>query len=282
MSHGAAQPAGRRPRIVDVVFAASRGTSWGARGLLLALVAALGVHGSLIMWAKDAGQSLESWSADLALRVHEALSEEELDVAQPPPPPPTPPPEPEAPTPPPKAAPRVPVARREAPAEKPQPPARAGRILAQAPDPNEPVDLTGETFVSGMADAYAGGVTTASGTSRTAVRAVAAAPAPAAKPRARSAGPDRSGPVSLPEQDWSCPWPREAEGEPIDEQVVVMRVWVRPDGSVESAKLVHDLGHGFGQAALACALRTRFTPAKDRAGRAIRAQSPPIVVRFTR
>jgi protein TonB len=282
VTQAAPDPAPARPRIVDVVFGASASTRparWPS--LVLALIGALSAHASLVLWARGSGQSLESWSAELAMRVHEALTVEELDeVVKPPPPPPAP--APEEPPPPSPASVREPIARAKAPSEKPQPPAQAAQILAVAPDPNAPLDLTGETFVTGNADAYAGGVTTASGTSRNPVRAVVPAAAPSPARHAQASAPDLSSAVALQEQNWSCPWPHEAEGEPIDEQVVVLRVWVRADGSVESASLTRDFGHGFGQAAVACALRTHFVPAKDRAGHALRAQSPPIVVRFTR
>jgi protein TonB len=95
-------------------------------------------------------------------------------------------------------------------------------------------------------------------------------------------GPDRSTTVSLEGQSWTCPWPPEADSEQIDEQTVVIRVVVDPDGSAESAEIILEPGHGFGKAAVACALRTHFTPAHDRDGNAIRTRSPPIRVRFTR
>ena len=95
-------------------------------------------------------------------------------------------------------------------------------------------------------------------------------------------GPDHSRPVSLADDDWNCAWPRSAEAADIDEQAVVIRVVVRADGSVESAQLVHDPGAGFGAAALECARRSRFRPALDRQGKALRAASPSIRVRFTR
>jgi protein TonB len=88
--------------------------------------------------------------------------------------------------------------------------------------------------------------------------------------------------VSLEGQSWSCPWPPEADSDRIDEQTVVIRVVVDQDGSVKSAEIVVEPGHGFGKAAVACAKNTRFTPAHDRAGNAVRARSPPIRVRFTR
>jgi protein TonB len=102
-------------------------------------------------------------------------------------------------------------------------------------------------------------------------------------PSPDGAGPgDRSGSVSLEDQSWSCPWPRGADADQIDEQTVVIRVVVDADGRVESARVLSDPGHGFGEAAVACALRSRFNPARDRAGRPTRSSSPPILVRFTR
>jgi periplasmic protein TonB len=98
----------------------------------------------------------------------------------------------------------------------------------------------------------------------------------------RGSGPDLSTKVSLEGQSWSCPWPSEADSERIDEQTVIIRVVVDPDGSVRSAEIVVEPGHGFGKAAVTCALNTQFTPAHDRAGDAVRARSPPIRVRFTR
>jgi protein TonB len=93
---------------------------------------------------------------------------------------------------------------------------------------------------------------------------------------------DRSGGVSLEDPSWSCPWPPEADAERIDEQTVVIKVVVAPSGAVHAATVVSDPGHGFGPAAIACALRHRFTPARDRNGRPVRAESPSVVVHFTR
>jgi protein TonB len=262
-----------RPRIVDLVFDVS---SVRQRPMVLfALLLALGLHAALWFWARGSSQSLESWSAELALRVHAELSRDELvELAKPPPPPP---PETLAPE-----EPAAPAVHRSthSPAQKPQAPAQASAIIARAPDPSAPIDLTGETFVTGSANAYAGGVTASSGTSKRAVLAREAAPAPAKKPA--PSAPDQSSAVALEDQAWSCPWPGTAETESIDEQTVVLRVVVRPDGSVESARIVKDPGQGFAPAALACALRTRFSPAKDRDGRPMKAASPPIRVRFTR
>jgi len=89
-------------------------------------------------------------------------------------------------------------------------------------------------------------------------------------------------PVRLPVREWHCPWPAQAEYEDIDQQLVSIRVLVAADGRVERAELVSDPGFGFGAAARECARRVRFTPALDSQGRATRALSPPIHVRFVR
>ena len=71
--------------------------------------------------------------------------------------------------------------------------------------------------------------------------------------------------------------------EDIYEQYVVLRVVVTASGKVENAKVLTDPGYGFGDAAVVCALRTRFSPALDANGQPIQAStSPAIRVRFTR
>lgn len=89
-------------------------------------------------------------------------------------------------------------------------------------------------------------------------------------------------PVQLPLKEWRCPWPSEAEYEDFDEQVVAIQVLVAANGQVEKADILADPGYGFGRAARDCARRARFLPARDARGNAIRAQSPPIRVRFVR
>lgn len=163
-------------------------------------------------------------------------------------------------------------------ASAPAPAAPAG--AASDPDPGAPEDLTDATFVVGGASTRAGGAPAGTGTGRAPGLAVPGGGA--ASDGAGALPSDHSSPVSLSGERWSCPWPAEADTERIDEQAVVIRVVVTPDGRAESAELVSDPGHGFGTAALACALHTRFTPAHDRAGKPLRARSPPIRMRFTR
>jgi protein TonB len=63
---------------------------------------------------------------------------------------------------------------------------------------------------------------------------------------------------------------------------VIIRVDVKADGTASRVEVVSDPGFGFGSAAKACALHTRFEPARDVNGKRIAALSPPIRVRFTR
>lgn len=201
------------------------------------------------------------------------------------PPPPHAPPAPEpAPTP---ARPR-PIAPSRGDARAASPPsAPAATVLAREPRPSAPVDMTGETFVVGSANGYAGGVVAPGGTSTVPGQgrgpsAGAASAGAGSGDGAASTGAGRSASVGLASQSWACPWPSEADPLPIDEETVVIRVVVRPDGTAESVTVVTDPGHGFGQAAASCALRTLFAAARAAGGEPARASSAPIRVRFTR
>ena len=263
---------------MDAVFRAR--TARGFRRGMVGVAVGVGLHFGLWLMARRSEPSLESWSAELATRVHAELGRQS-DLELVPPPPPEPPVREEVPEPIAEApAQRAPARDRRTDSRTPAPPAQAGQIIAQDPTAGAAIDLTAQTFVTGSANAYAGGTTTARGTNAVAVptRSVD----PNAAPTGTPGEPDRSNTIRLEGDEWRCAWPREADAEQIDEQAVVIRVVVRADGTVESATLVSDPGHGFGQAAVACATRTRFVPARDRGGRAFTSTSPPIRVRFTR
>jgi protein TonB len=258
--------------IVDAVF--ERGGRRSSRTVVAAMGIAVALHAMFWWWARRREPSLEEWSAALAARIHTELARREA-VELLPPPPMAPIPESREPP----APRRVHPAASEK-ARKPPPPAEPGRIIAREPRTDVPVDLTKDAFVIGGATAYAGGTTTAQGTNKVAVSSSRVDPN--APPLAHTGEADRTRPVSLNNDEWRCPWPPEADTERIDEQSVVIRVKVRVDGTATSARVVADPGHGFGQAAVACALATRFLPARDQAGRPIEAESPPVRVRFTR
>jgi protein TonB len=257
-------------------------------GFVIGLCGALLVHVAAASEAARVAAGMGNWALDLRTSVHAYLAKiYEVDLVEPPPPPPPPPePEPEKEAPKPVAVERTAAPQKDQP---PPPPAQAGKILTQEPTPDEPVDLTGQGFVTGNADTYAGGVTANNGTSTMAVRNLNAAlggvqggtgtkPGPTAV-----TGPDLSHPPSLSGgTDWDCPFPAEADSDQIDFQRVQIVVTVRADGSPQDVKVVGDPGHGFGRAARQCAMRRRFNPGTDHQGNSITSTMPPINVTFKR
>lgn len=260
--------------IVALIYASGRPRR--ATQMIWGITMALMAHGLLAYVALGLKPSMESWSAQLAMRVHAELTKQEMIELPTPPIPSKPLPRPRASSSA-AAAPRAPQHRTS---NTPPPPAHAGTIIAQQERAQQPVDLTGNTFVTGSATAYAGGTTTSQGTNANAVNTSHVDPN-AAPPRSPG-DPNLAHDVQLPDAEWHCPWPSEANDQQIDEQTAVIRVVVRADGTVVSATIVRDPGHGFGAAALACARTARFSPATDADGNAIQSQSPPIRVRFTR
>jgi protein TonB len=220
--------------------------------------------------------------------MHDRLySQVDLAEDKPPPPPPPPPPQEKEPEPPPPAARAAPPPPSEA--AKPPAAAEAGKVLTAEADPDEPVDLTGDGFVSGAGDRFAGGVTASTGSSKKAVRSAQASPtgtgtgikAPAAPPapsvdRSRSAGP-------APGAAWAdCGFPPEAEAEDINFQKVLISVTVRTDGTARSVTVLQDPGYGFGTWARKCALRKTYQVAQDASGTPVEQTTPPFTVKFTR
>lgn len=160
----------------------------------------------------------------------------------------------------------------------PQPPAAsdAAKVLTQEPAKDEPVDLTGNTILSGNADTANGGVTQIGGTAKQATYNAAAvatgvpggtgtAPAPAAPAIDRS----RAARIRNLANLERCPFPGEADAEQIDEAAVSIEVKVSVDGRAETVAITSDPGHGFGREAKKCALREKYDPALDVAGNPI-------------
>jgi|SRR5450432_391850 len=273
MSDGPTQPAPRRPpSIVDLVFAGETRTAGRRLGVAVVAVTALYAGGYAVVSRK--GRSLGPWSAEMAARVHDAIALERAVDVTPPPPPPVPPgpamTKPVVSVQPARAA-RTPRMARPAPAA----PAQAARLAAADPTP---ADFTGTAFVVGSGATYAGGTTTARGTSRAPATGVVA---PSATGNGAS-GPSRARAVSLDEAAWSCPWPAEADAQQVNEQTVVLRASVRADGRAERVDVLSDPGFGFAAAARLCAMATRFDPARNLEGQPVAALSPPIRVHFFR
>jgi protein TonB len=257
-------------RIVEEVFGRPDRTGrhrWG-----VAALAVLGIYGAVFgALPFFAAPSLQEWASQLAARVHAELGRDREVILEA-----TPPPPPAEPLPPPvaRAVAKAPAVHAKAPSLKAPAPATSATVVARAAA--GPIDLTASTFVTGTAATYAGGATTSSGTNKNAVEGTIV------DPEGNQTGAAKGRPVRLDEADWSCPWPREADSAEINEQVVLLRVAVEPEGGVQSVKILADPGFGFGQAARTCALRTRFKPAQDEAGTPIFAWSSPIRVRFLR
>ena len=191
----------------------------------------------------------------------------------------------------PKAAPTV-AAPKEAKLDNTPPPAaaaaKASEVLTQAPNPDEPVDLT-NSFVTGNADTYAGGVTQANGTSDSAVYARKVAPGgvPAEQARPRrcrhpASSIARAPPSLAGSKDWKCDFPPEADVEQIDQAFVIVQVATRADGTPDHVSILSDPGHGFARAARICAMQERYDPAFDHDGNAIAGLTKSIRVRFER
>jgi protein TonB len=239
--------------------------------------------GTLLMVALMALASVVAWMHRAEAQVAEAPSEVDImrEEAPPPPPPQTEEKKAEPAATPPRPAPH------EAPPPPPPAPAQAGKVLTAEPDPNEPVDLTGNTIITGNADSYAGGSTSSNGTSTTAVRgpaAVRGAPTStaAAAPPPPPPGPDRSHVAVLGGgKEWSCPFPPEADAAQVDDARVMLELHIGADGAADEVTVVKDPGYGFGRAAKQCALHQHHTPALDREGNPV-ASNLAVRVHFSR
>ena len=75
---------------------------------------------------------------------------------------------------------------------------------------------------------------------------------------------------------WNCDSPAAS----LVDQVVRLVVMVRPDGTAASAEVVFDPGSGFGKAARDCALKHRFSPARDADGKPVLGPTASFGVRF--
>jgi len=248
------------------------------RRTLLAAAVVMGIYGGAGLLTFSTKAKLSSWSADLAARIHADLAKDRAVEMLPPPPPAEPaPPAAQRPV---VSEPLVRSAGRAPRRVSRVAPAQAAAVLTRAA-PEAPLDLTGNVFASGDAASFPGGATAGAGRSTAPVTGTIDVHAPAAN-RPTVAKASLARPVALAAGTWVCPWPSEADAEQIDQQIVVIRVRVGADGTVDSAQLVADPGTGFGGAAMTCARQTRFEPARDADGDPIASWSPAIRVHFSR
>ncbi len=255
-------------RIVDLVFAGEPGGR--TRRFAAGGATVITLYSLAILLVGHFGRSGASVCAEMAARVHDAIAAERaVDVTPPPPPPPAQtPPTPRVTEPAVREHVHVAAAHHAAAA-----PAQAGKLAAAS---ESPLDFTGSAFVVGSGPSYAGGSTTSSGTSQKAVTG------PVVPNGASNIARSRARPVTLDAENWSCPWPAEADARQVDQETVVIRVQVGADGRADRVDVVEDPGFGFGPAARQCALATRFGAARNVAGDPVAALSPPIRVHFHR
>jgi protein TonB len=259
------------PRIVDLVFA--REPKSGARRVALGALIVVVFYAGVLALAGRRSRLERPPSVEEVARVPDAIAVERAVDMTPPVARPEPAPKPV------QAVRALPVARASrAQRARASAPAQASQLAAVAPSP-PPLDVSGAASVVGSGSTYAGGVTSSAGTNR-----APASGAVASRGKGDGTTGARSGarPVSLDQAAWNCPWPAEADAEQVDEQTVVLRVTVRPDGHAERVDVLSDPGFGFGAAARLCALRTAFVPARDPTGQPVAAPSPPIRVHFFR
>jgi protein TonB len=211
---------------------------------------------------------------------HGAVEPVDLEFIEPEPPAPEPEP---APPPEPAPLPEQDTPVRSVPRARPEPPppapAAAGALLTAKEDPHEPQAT--EELVDFASDpnshVYGGGVVAVGGTGTVGGRGVASRAAAAATRPAPPPPPPRSKDVLTPAADLSQK-PHLNESDPCrgffpqgaldDTAQVGVMVVVAQTGSVEQATVVLESpgGQGFGNAARACMLSKRFTPARDRSG----------------
>lgn len=256
-------------------------------GMMIGLTGALVLHGA---GAAHGYSSLLDMSA-FAGAVRSAVVDDvratyAVEVKAPPPPPPPVTPEPE----PPKAQPLPRAATPQPqPAEKPPAPAQAAKVLTAEPDSNEPLDLTDQGFVTGEGDRFAGGVTAATGTSKTAVRDLDAKPGGVVGGKGTAAAPpappkeDLSRAATPASRDWGdCGFPAEADVEQIDFMRLSIVVTVGTDGRARNVTVLKDPGYGFGNQARQCALRKTYNAGLNAEGKPIVTTTPPFIVTFRR
>lgn len=279
-------PASQRTRLDPLGPVLSLGESAVRVGAILGLLGALALHGAAGVQAAANLYEMEGFAVSVSQYVKNALQLQiEIDSTPPPPPPPVtpPPPEPE----PEKAPPPPPPQAANEPPPPPPAPAEAGKVLTSDPDPDAPVDLTGDGFVSGNGE-FRGGITANAGTARTAVRDIKAQPGGVATGTGTTAAPpkgpepDLSRPAQpAPAAAWqSCGYPAEAQMDGIDFGLVQMAVTVDTNGRAKAVSIIKDPGSGFGAHARNCAMRLSFPVAYDKAGKPIVGTTAPFTIRF--
>jgi protein TonB len=250
-------------------------------GILLGILGAGIVHGAAVGRGLASLFQVAAFAQSIQFKVIERQrAMYDIDMSEPEKPPEKPPEPEEEPE---KAQPK---AQREA--AEPPPPAQAGKVLTSEPDPDEPVDFTGDGFVQGDGEKYVGGTTSSTGSSKVAVKGPAK-PDSTAPVTNKPVGPattepavDKSRPPRPSSTNWNCGFPPEADFDQIDYATVQLAVTVGTDGRAKSVSIMSDPGHGFGRLARSCAMRMTYQVGYDKAGNPVVKTTRPFPVRFTR
>jgi protein TonB len=269
MDEGMRRGARRGPATDPLAGVLAMGPRIPVAVMVFAAVLAVTVHAGAAVGAVQAAflHAFGAWAHDVRNTVSNNLAQTyEIDVPKPVEKPAEPPPEP------PKVEEKILV--KEQPKDEPPPPppaaADAAKVLMAEPSKDEPVDLTGNTFLNGNAETAVGGTTQIGGKATTATNSAAAVatgvvggtgkgPAPPATKVDRS----RVARINSLANLERCPFPAEADAEQVDEAVVGIEVKVSVDGRAEMVAITRDPGHGFGREARKCALRERYQTALD-------------------
>ncbi len=174
--------------------------------------------------------------------------------------------------------------------EAPPAPAEAGKVLTAEPEPDEPLDLTADGFISGVGTRFAGGVTAIDGKSKVAIRnphARSNSLNPTHGKTEASAGPppiDKSRAAGVPVgANWnSCGFPSEATAEQLHQADVRVVVVVGPQGRAVSASVLSSPGFGFARHTQRCAMRFSYPVGLDKKGNPTTRSTKPFLVRFRR
>lgn len=252
-------------------------------GIIIGILGASVVHGAAVGRGLASLFQMAAFADSIQAKVIErqrAMYDIDMSAPEKPPEkPPEPPPEPEE-----KPQPR---AQQQQTAEPP-PPAQAGKVLTSEPDPDEPMDFTGDGFMQGDAERYAGGTTSSTGTSKVAVKGPAK-PGSTAPVTNKPVGPasgepavDKSRAPRPTSTNWNCGFPPEADFDQIDYATVTLAVTVDTNGRAKSVSIMSDPGHGFGRLARSCAMRMTYQVGYDKAGNPVVKTTRPFPVRFTR
>lgn len=249
-----------------------------SRELLVATGVSVALHAVWLVREANASLAYERAKSELTF-------EAEVLLRAPEPPKPEPIPEPSPTSSPAEAAVRNLSARPQS--ARPLPAAaRAAKTLTAAED--SAANLADFTMVQGEGTSYIGGTTSTLGTATAPVRG--AANGSGSNPRSPEAalgpavakGPDRTRTASPEGTAWDCSRLYPADPDAGDYATVLIAVSLEADGRPKRVALLRDPGHGFGPAAIRCAMGQRYRPALDSKGDPIAATTPPITVRFTR